>query len=124
MRKFSTIILSLVMTCVAVSQTPTTVEPSLKKPDEKTSSAVDSNGVVQTKPPLFDFRPKSAGLMPALLVDSTSIVGSRYTSFGDVLDVLPGGYFANLGSSGQPAFASLFGAPLGEIELVYDELML
>jgi hypothetical protein len=62
--------------------------------------------------------------MHSLFADSTLLIGSRYTSLGEVVDSYIGGYFYNLGSPGQPAYASLFGGPMGEMVLSYDELIL
>lgn len=74
--------------------------------------------------PLFDFRPRSTYYLRSLSADSTLLIGARYTSLGEIVECYAGGYFYNLGSAGQPAYASLFGSPMGEMVLSYDELIL
>ena len=91
---------------------------------DSTRTLADSVFVDSAMVQLFDFRSRPLPHLRGLYRDSTLIVGSRYTSFGDVLDWLPGGYFANRGTSGQLAYGSLFGGPSGEFILEYDGLIL
>lgn len=74
--------------------------------------------------PLFDFRRQPTVYLAALYQDSTFIIGSRYTSFGEVFDWFPGGYFYNRAGSGQQAYGSMFGSPPGEFVLSYDRMIL
>lgn len=85
------------------------------------STATDS---VIPPPPLFDFRQEPDHFLKGLYRDSTFIIGSRYVSFGDIFDWMPGGYLYNLGSAGQLAYTSMFGGPPGEMILEYDGLNL
>ena len=58
------------------------------------------------------------------LADSTYIRGSRYGSFADIFDWLPGGYAFRRGSVGQPAPGLLFAGHERELTLDYDGLIL
>ena len=102
-----------------------TSDPDVLPAADSLSAKADTAAVdTVAPPPPFDFREHPALVLRGLYRDSTMIIGSRYTSFGDVLDWLPGGYYANLGASGQLAYGSLFGAPAGEFVLDYDGLVL
>ena len=93
--------------------------------DSTSTAMIDSTNSDSIKPaPLYDFRPQAHAHLRGLYRDSTIIVGSRYTSFGDVFDQLPGGYFFNFGGTGQLAYGSVFGAPVGELVVEYDGLVL
>jgi hypothetical protein len=130
MKKYIIYILIILAWTATVHAQQTVDSTKIENPVMQTP--VDSTAVqsAETAPedtvkiPLFDFRPQPVSHLRGMYRDSTLLFGSRYTSFGDVLDWLPGGYYANLGSSGQTAFGSLFGAPVGEFLLEYDGLIL
>ena len=108
------------------SSTVSTLEPDSTAVDSSTAMPPDSAAIdsAMTPEPLFDFRANPTAVMKALYHDSTFIIGARYTSFGDVFDRMPGAYYYNLGTPGQLAFGSIFGAPPGEMLLDYDGLIL
>ena len=56
--------------------------------------------------------------------DSTFYQGSNYGSFADVFDWMPGAYYFNRGSVGQPAFGFLFSGSDKSLILDYDGLIL
>ncbi|NOY60957.1 MAG: hypothetical protein GXO75_18765 [Calditrichaeota bacterium] len=56
--------------------------------------------------------------------DSTFYQGSNYGSFADVFDWMPGAYFFNRGSVGQPAYGFLFSGNKNSFVLEYDGLVL
>ncbi|MBN1559889.1 hypothetical protein JW998_06535 [candidate division KSB1 bacterium] len=87
-------------------------------------AAPDSTAAAPAKEPAFDFRRRPEHFLRALYPDSTAIIGSRYTSFGDIYDWLPGGYHYNRGGAGQLSYGTMFGAPAGEMVLEYDGLIL
>lgn len=99
----------------------TDVDSTITHSSAPTGGPPDS---VQVEKPLFDFRAGPDIYARALYFDSTMIIGSRYVSFADIFDWMPGGYHFNLGGAGQLAYGSAFGAPAGEMVLEYDGLIL
>jgi hypothetical protein len=92
------------------------IKPAAATPDSATAAAPDTIK--------YDFKDIHKPLIRSLSLDSTLIRGSDYGSFADVFDVLPGSFYFNRGSTGQPAFGSLF-AGIGEkMALTYDGLEL
>ncbi|MBN1480425.1 hypothetical protein EH223_20425 [candidate division KSB1 bacterium] len=106
------------------------VDDSSKVILDSDSTVVDSTALrapvdsVHIDEPLYDFRSAPDIYLRGFYHDSTLIIGSRYVSFGDVFDWMPGGYFYNMGGAGQLAYGSMFGAPAGEMILEYDGLVL
>ena len=84
------------------------------EPDSTTTglkTSVDSLQVKKITPAIFYF-------------DSTFYRGSNYGSFADVFGRLPGAFFFNRGSVGQPAYGFLFSGNKSSFVLEYDGLVL
>jgi len=75
---------------------------------------VDSSKVEGVNKPIFKM----------LLADSTLLRGSAYGSFGHFFADLPGAYYYDLGSVGQPAYGSLFSGTFANLVVAYDGLIL
>lgn len=85
----------------------------------QTASAADSAAIAGVgRPAISD----SSGQADFWRADSLVARRQPYSSFADILNTLPGISIADRGSTGQPLYASLFGAPLGRQALRYNGL--
>ena len=75
-------------------------------------------------PGMFRVAVDSSVVFGLLSFDTTLTHGSRYGSFADVFDWLPGTFYLDRGSVGQPAYGTIFVGTAGRFTLLYDDLVL
>ncbi len=122
--RFAIIFFFLSSAAFAQQNVDSTAVPQPSDISMDSTAAADTTSPGSIAAPLFDFRKQPDVWLHGLYYDSTLIIGSRYTSFGDVLDWFPGGYHFNLGGAGQQAFGAMFGGPRSGFVLEYDGLIL